>query len=70
MNRSEIINTRTVYRGRRKNKIMIVSKCKTIKGRTMNRCITINRHNNENRRRVSNFCHTYTYILTRTGPTI
>jgi len=49
---------------------MIVSRCK-IKGRkTMNRCITMNRHNNENRKRVSNFYYTYTYIVSRTGPAL
>jgi hypothetical protein len=66
---SEIISTRKVYRGRRMNRIMIMGWCRTIKGRrTMNRCITISRHNNEKRRKVSNFYNTHTYIVTRTGP--
>jgi len=70
MNRSEI-STRTVYRGRIMNRIMITSRCKILKGRkTLNRCITMNRRNNENRRRVSKFYHTYTYIVYRTGPAV
>jgi len=71
MNRSEVINTRTVYRDKRMNRIMIMNRCKIIIGRkATNRCITMNRHNNENHRRISNFYHTYTYIVTRNGPAI
>jgi len=43
------------------NRIMITSRCKTIKGRTMNRCITINRHKNDNCRRVSNLSYLHLY---------